>query len=191
MKRTSILLVLVVLSALPAFAQSNEFNVMVGGSRRFVDAGPREAGVEFDDSTFALTNNTFELSWATKLEPDTWFRIKGGRLEGPVAVAYQREGDDTVYRRDANGEVQHIEANVEYRFSESYGSTGLFGGIGYYRQTAPDSKDSSGHGFNAGVNADFPLSRRYGIVLEGTYHWVRTDFQPRYLTLAAGLRVAF
>ncbi len=38
---------------------------------------------------------------------------------------------------------------------------------------------------------DFPLSRRYGVVVEGTYHWVNYHYRPRYLTLTGGLRITF
>jgi len=96
-----------------------------------------------------------------------------------------------LFRRDVEGEVQHLEANVEYRFSEPYGTTGLFAGVGFYRQTAPDSDATVNYGVNGGVNADFPLNRRYGIVLEGTYHWTNSHFQSRFMTVGAGLRVSF
>jgi len=193
MKRTSILLALIVLSALPALAQTMEFGVMVGGSRRFVDGAPKEDGVEFDDSTFSLSNNTFDLYWATQLEPELYVKIKGGRIQGPVAIAYEVPGQDELFRKDVEGEVQHLEANVEYRFSEPFGTTGLFAGVGFYRQTADDedSDSSTNYGVNGGVNADFPLSRRYGIVLEGTYHWTNSHFQSRFMTVAAGVRVSF
>lgn len=191
MKRTSLLLALIVLSALPAIAQTSEFGVMVGGSRRFVDGAPKEDGVEFDDSTFSLSNNTFDLYWAMQLEPETYIKIKGGRIQGPVAVAYRIPGNDTLFRKDVEGEVQHLEANVEYRFSEPFGTTGLFAGVGFYRQSADDFDSTSNFGVNGGVNADFPLSRRYGIVLEGTYHWTSSNFQSRFMTVGAGLRVSF
>ncbi|MFP5247248.1 MAG: outer membrane beta-barrel protein [Thermoanaerobaculia bacterium] len=190
MKRTSFLLALLLVGALPSFAQSTEFGVLVGGSRRFVDAGPREQGVEFDDSTFSFSNNTFDLYWALQIEPDVWIKFKGGRMETPVAVAYEVDGNE--FRRDTTGEVQHIEMNVEYRFSEPFGSTGLFAGVGFYRQTADDDAETeNNYGLNAGVNADFPITRRYGFVLEGTYHWTRAPFQPRYMTVAGGLRLSF
>ncbi len=191
MKRTSLLLALIVLSALPAVAQSNELGIIVGGSRRFVDGAPKEAGVEFDDSTFSLSNNAFDLYWALQLEPDVYVKIKGGRIQGPIAVGYNIEGDDKLYRKDVEGEVQHLEANVEYRFSEPFGSTGLFAGVGFYRQSAPDTDSTANYGVNGGVNADFPLSRRYGIVLEGTYHWTNSHFQSRFMTVGGGLRVSF
>lgn len=192
MKRIPFVFALALFSALPALAQATtEFGVLVGGSRRFVDGAPKEANVEFADSTFSLSNNTFDLYWAIPIDPVTALKIKAGRIETQVPVAYQLTDDGPVFRRDEEGEVSHIEANVEYRFSEPFGSTGLFGGVGFYRQTPEESDASSAFGFNAGVSADFPLTRRYGVILEATYHWVRTEFQPRYLTVGAGMRIAF
>jgi hypothetical protein len=198
MKRTSLFAaLLLLLSALPVFAQSNEFGFIVGGSRLFVDGADKEDGVEFSDSDFSLSNNAFDLFWATQMEPATWIRFKVGRIQTPIPIAYigpdsNDEGTEpNLYRRDVNGEVQHAEVNVEYRFSEPYGSTGLFAGVGMYRQSAPDEESTSNFGFNAGLNADFPVTRRYGVVLEAAYHWNRTDFQPRYLTFGGGLRVSF
>jgi len=35
------------------------------------------------------------------------------------------------------------------------------------------------------------LSRRYGVILEATYHFIKADFNPRIFTLGAGLRIGF
>ena len=193
MKRTSLLLAaLMLFSALPVLAQSTEFGVLVGGSRRFVDGANKEDGVEFDDSTFSLSNNVFELFGGVQIEPDVWIKIKGGRIETPVAVAYTIPTSDKTFRRDVkDGEVQHLEMNVEYRFSETFGSTGLFAGLGYYRVSAPDTDTESNFGANAGVNALFPINRRYAVLVEGTYHWANAPFQQRFMTATAGLRMAF
>ncbi|HEX2062270.1 MAG TPA: hypothetical protein VHK90_16145, partial [Thermoanaerobaculia bacterium] len=94
MKRTLILLVLIAGTALPAFAQHMEIGVIAGGSRRFVEGAPREEDVVFDDSTFSLSNTAIDLYWGFQIEPDTWIKIKGGRIEGPVAVGYNIEGED-------------------------------------------------------------------------------------------------
>jgi hypothetical protein len=191
MKRTSLLLALIVLGALSASAQTTEFGVMAGGSMRFVDGAPQEDDVEFADSNFSLKNSVFEMYWAMQLEPEVYIKIKGGRIESQIAVPYEVEGEDELFRRDEDGEVQHAEVNVEYRFSEPYGRTGLFAGLGFYRQSTPDSDSSTAYGVNGGVNVDFPLSRRYGILVEGTYHWTNSRFQSRYMTATAGVRVSF
>ena len=72
-----------------------------------------------------------------------------------------------------------------------FGSSSIYAGGGLYRQTGPGFDTTTNFGANFGVAADFPMTARYGIVLDGSYHWIRTDFQPRYLTIGAGLRVSF
>jgi hypothetical protein len=191
MKRPALLLALMLVSALPAFSQSSDFGVIVGGSRRFVDNAPREDDSLLLDSNFAFSNSVVDLYWAMAMGEDTRFKIKAGRIESEIADAYTVEGDDTVFRRDVEGEVQHIDALIEYRFTEPYGATGLFAGVGLYRQSGEGIESKQNFGWSAGLNADFPLSRRYGVVLEGTYHWTRGDFRPRYVTLGGGLRISF
>ena len=198
MKRSSLFAaVLVLLCAFPAVAQSNEVGIIVGGSRMFVDGANREPGIEFSDATFSFSNNSFELFWAKQMDDATWIKFKLGRIQTPVPIAYtgpdgSDEGTDPdLFRRDEDGEVQHAEVNVEYRFSEPYGSTGIFAGVGMYNQGAEGFDSTTNVGFNVGLNADFPITRRYGFVLESAYHWNRTEFQPRYLTLGAGFRVSF
>jgi hypothetical protein len=190
MKRTLFLTALVVLSALPALAQSNEAGVIVGGSRLFVDNGQAAPGGELGDATFSFSNNSVELFWARQLEPDTWLRLKLGRVETPIPMGYDIPTAGR-FRRDVRGEVQHAELNVEYRFSEPYGQTGIFAGAGLYQLAADGFDTESTYGFNAGITADFPITRRYGFVLETAYHWTRAEFRPRYLTLGGGLRVSF
>ena len=191
MKRALFLLALMALSAVPAMAQSTEFGAIVGGSRRFVHAGKDNPGdPTYIESNFSFDNTAIDLFWGMKMEDDLWLKFKVGKIDSAIAFPHP---DNENLRIDAPGEVQHAEVVAEYRFDEPYGSTGIFGGLGLYRQTAdhPDAEDSNNWGFNIGANADFPLSRRYGIMVESTYHWTRAPFRPRYLTLGAGLRISF
>jgi hypothetical protein len=190
MTRLSLALLLVIAAATPALAQSTEFGLLLGGSRRFVDDALAETPDSFMDSSFSFSNGTVDLYWAMQIEPELYLKLRGGRIETQVPLVVG-EFDGELIRRDEEGEVQHAEALIEYRFSEPFGSSGLFAGPGLYRHTAPGGDARTSWGFAAGVNADFPISRRYGVVVEGTYHWVRTDFSPRYLTVGAGLRIAF
>lgn len=191
MNRLSLVLLLSLLTALPAAAQSTEFGILAGASRRFVEDAPRDADDAFLDSDFSLENGTVDLYWALQLEPDTFFKLKAGRIETQVPYVTGEDAEGRDIRRDAEGEVQHVEALVEYRFPEAFGSSGLFGGVGMYRHSSDASDATTSWGLTGGVNADFPLSRRYGILVEAAYHWTQADFGPRYLTLGAGLRIAF
>lgn len=194
MKRASMLLALMLFGALPLFAQSTEFGVIVGGGRRFVGTGDeakREPGVEWLDSSYSFSNSSVELYWAMRMDEEVYLKLKAGRLETQVAEAYSVAGQDGIFRRDAEGEVQHADAVIEYRFREPYGTTGIFGGLGLYRQSGDGIESTNNFGWSAGVNSDFPISRRYGIVLEASYHWSQAEFHPRYLTLGGGVRISF
>ncbi|HET7437765.1 MAG TPA: outer membrane beta-barrel protein [Thermoanaerobaculia bacterium] len=196
MKKSAILFALLFCSAFPLFAQSTQFGVIVGGSRRFVDTAHAAPGTTLSDDSFDLSNSTFDIFYSTEIEPGTAFKLKAGRIQTQVGFADGTEdvnGNERDLRHDVEGEVQHVEGIIEYRFSEPFGSTSLFGGVGLYRH----SSDTAGFdtmtdlGFSGGVNADFPITRRYGLVVEGTYHWTQAEFHPRYMTLGAGLRIAF
>ena len=203
MKRTLFLVALILVSAAPSFAQStNEFGVIFGGSRRFIDdavsvANPPES--DFIESNFSFSNNSLELYWAMPIEEGLFLKFKGGRVESEVGIpgrtpnpeAPNDRNRDLTTRRDVRGDMAHVETLVEYRFDEPFGSTGLFGGLGYYRLSADDEDTQDSWGVTAGVTADFPITRRYGVVLEGSYHWIRSELQPRYMTVGGGLRVSF
>ena len=193
MKRAIFLAALTLAAAIPAFAQSTEFGILVGGSRRFINDADAEPGRALLDDDFSFSNSAVDLYWSIPLEEATNLKFKIGRIEGPVGFEIEDENEpDNPFRRDVEGEVQHASALIEYRFDEPYGSTGLFGGLGLYRHSGEGDVDSqSDFGLQVGVNADFPITRRYGAIVEATYHWSRGAFSPRYLTLTGGLRIAF
>ena len=194
MKRALFLAALTLAAAVPAFAQSTEFGILVGGSRRFVNDADAEPNRTLLDDDFSFSNSAVDLYWSIPLEEDTSLKLKVGRIEGPVAFAIDDPNEpDNPFRRDVEGEVQHASLVIQYRFDEPYGSTGLFGGLGLYRHSGDDADVDSqtDFGLQVGVNADFPITRRYGAIVEATYHWSRGAFSPRYMTLTGGLRIAF
>lgn len=210
MKRVLFLTLLTVMVAVPTFAQHSEFGVLLGGARRFVESGQGEPIPDSNppatrpllDNEFSLSNSAVDLYWAMELEESTRLKFKVGRMETPVAFeipnpAFNESNPQPnvpkFFRRDLEGEVQHASAVIEYRFDEPYGSTSIFGGLGLYRQSADDEgvDSESDYGFQFGINADFPISRKYGVITEATYHMSRGPFSPRYLTLTGGLRIAF
>lgn len=196
MKRTLFLIALVVISALPALAQSNEFGVIVGGSRRFIDADDIPADDDFEKSTFTLGNNSVDLFWSMPIEKELNLRFKAGRIKTQIGIPTElpdpaNAGKTLLNRTDVEGEVTHLETDVEYTFHEPFGTSGLFAGLGFYRLSAPSEESRSTWGVHAGVNADFPINRRYGVIVEAAYHWTHAEFQPRYATIGGGLRVSF
>src|SRR5437879_5908531 len=194
------LLLLILFAATPALAQTSEFGILVGGSKRLISHSDQAAGIGVSDK-FKFGNSVREIYYAVQLDPGTNFKIKAGQIEGPVAFQYLN--GNTKARTDiAKGKVEHVDGIVDYRFSEAFGSTGLFGGVGLYRQRGSitdqavplvqrGTQTETNYGFQGGVNGDFPLTRRVGFIAEVAYHWINYHYKPRYVTLTGGLRLSF
>lgn len=177
MKKTPLWLAFFVLAALPAAAQHNEFGIVVGSTK------PMKSGAGKGDFDSGLR----KFYYALQMEPGTMFRIEVARMNTKTALPLGGGGFDI----DQNGSLEHASGVVEYRFSEPYGYTGLFAGAGLYRQKT-NGRSESDYGFQAGLDAIFPITRSTGIVVEGAYHWINIYTpRPRYVTLGAGLRFAF
>jgi hypothetical protein len=186
MKKSALFLGLMLLAAVPSFAQYQQFGVMVGGSERTYNNSDTSAQPGLK-SSFKLTSSVKEIWYGVDLEPGTMFKIKVGQIDGPVGAVSPKGQPLT---SPVNGKYQHADGIIDYRFSEPFGSTGLFLGIGLYRGTAPGLSDTN-FGVSGGVNGDFPISRRFGIVVEGTYHWIYLPYRPHIITATGGLRVRF
>ncbi|MEA2339150.1 MAG: hypothetical protein QOE82_3157, partial [Thermoanaerobaculia bacterium] len=126
------------------------------------------------------------------LDQGTVFKLKLGRMNAKtVFVTKDADGNQVVDLIDDKGQVEYADAVIEYRFSEPFGSTGLFAGTGIYRQDAGSHQDTD-YGFVGGVNGLFPITRSMGITAEAAYHWAHFySPKPRYATIGVGLRFAF
>ena len=184
MMRTAVFLSLTLLVSATALADQNQFGILLGGSKRISDTAGTQERQFADDFTF--NNSVKEVYVGIELDPSTMFRIKAGQITAPAIFV---NGTNRVDIEQAD--VSHVDALVDYRFSEIFGSTGLFAGVGMYRQSASGQQSETNVGLQGGLNADFPLSRRYGILVEAAYHWVNFDARPRYITLSGGLRISF
>jgi hypothetical protein len=191
MKKTLILLGFSLVAALPVFAQHNEIGLLIGGAK----AMKTLAGGKSD-----FQHGFEEISYGVSMEQDTIFKIKLGRMNATTAFASSKDihGEDVVAPGDVDpkGQVEYADAVIEYRFSEPFGSTGLFAGTGLYRQSGKSTTGAnlseSDYGFVGGVNGLFPVTRNIGISAEAAYHWVHFyNPKPRYATIAVGLRFAF
>ncbi len=183
MKKTLILLSFLLLAALPALAQNNEVGLLFGGAKAMKTA----AGGKSD-----FQHGFEEISYGIEMDQGTWFKIKLGRMDAKTAfVSKDADGKQVVDAVDSNGQVEYADVAVEYRFSEPFGSTGLFAGTGLYRQSGVNRQETD-YGFVGGVNGNFPITRNIGITAEAAYHW--THFyspKPRYASIGVGLRFGF
>ena len=193
MKKFVIVLAISFAATASAFAQATEFGVLFGGSKRITGDDEIASGSRNINETFSLSNSTIDVYYMVNVDPGTYFKLNVGRINTPVGFREResRAGQIIDVRRDVDGEVQHADGVIEYRFSEPFGSAGLFVGVGVYRHQASGESSATDYGFSGGVTGDFPLSRRYGVTLAATYHQTYHEFRPRYLTIAGGLRIAF
>ena len=183
MKKTLILVSFLLVAALPALAQNNEVGLLVGGAKAMKTA----AGGKSD-----FQHGLEEISYGVELDQGTWFKIRLGRMDAKTAfVSKDAAGNQVVDVVDDKGQVEYADATVEYRFSESFGSTGLFAGTGLYRQSGANRQESD-YGFVGGVTGQFPLTRSLAVTAEAAYHWVHFySPKPRYASVGVGLRFAF
>jgi hypothetical protein len=192
MKTTLILLGFSLVAAVPVFAQHNEIDVLVGGAK----AMKTPAGGKSD-----FKSGFEEISYGVSMEEDTVFKIKLGRMNATTAfasAAKDKKGNNIVDpgNVDPKGQIEYADAVIEYRFSEPFGSTGLFAGGGLYRQSGRNSigtpLQENDYGFVGGVNGLFPITRNVGISAEAAYHWVHFyNPKPRYASIGVGLRFKF
>jgi hypothetical protein len=200
MRKIALPLAFLLLSAMPAMAQTSEFGLLIGGSKRLISHSDQAKGIGISDN-FRFSNSDREVYYGVQLDPGTFFKIKAAQIEAPVAFQYIAANGKA--RTDVpKGKVEHINAVVDYRFSEAFGSTGIFAGVGLYRQRAsitdaavpPEQRGNqteTNYGFLGGVNGDFPITRRTGFIVEATYHWINYNYKVRYVTLGGGLRFTF
>jgi len=188
MKKPAFFLAILVIASLPATAQmsqnTSEFGILFGGTKLVNDI-PGSQG-QRNVNEFKFSNSAKSVYWGVQLEPGTWLRIKAEQMDVPI-VGLDANNNKTSLGK---GKLDHIDALIDYKFSEPFGSTGIFAGLGMYRQNLSGTEDTNA-GFSAGINADFPFSRRYGLIVESAYHWVRLPARPRYITASGGLRISF
>jgi len=201
MRNRAFLLVCLLASAAPAVAQTSEFGITVGGSKRLISRRDEAQGIGISDN-FKFSNSDREIYYGVQIEPATFFKIRAGQIEAPLAFQYTNSANQKARTDIRKGKVEHADAVVDYRFSEPFGTTGLFAGVGLYRQrgTLTDTaipveqrgnQTETNYGFLGGVNGDFPITRRTGFIVEMTYHWIAYNYKVRYVTLGGGLRFSF
>jgi hypothetical protein len=174
MKKLLITTVLATLIATPIFAQTSTVGVMIGASES------AEHGLKI-----GLDHSAREIFFSTELEPETIFKLKAGTVN--TTNEFDLASNDQV---TSKGNIDYVEALVEYRFSEVYGSTSLFAGPGYFRQHFGGYEESN-YGFAGGVNGIFPMTRRSAFLAEIAYHAARFDRRRAFLTVTGGVQFGF
>jgi hypothetical protein len=199
MKKTACFLLFLLLAA-PAFAQSGqEFGILLGGAKRLYSGRDTDKFPDLPVDRFRLTHGAREAFYAVQIEPSTLFKIQGGQWNTDVGVVQKGDPANNIpEKKPRSGTLQHVDGIIDYRFSEPFGTTGLFAGLGLYRWSAPapsatetDIPTETNYGYTVGVNGEFPMTKRYAFMVEGAYHWINMSSPVRYVTLTGGLRIGF
>jgi hypothetical protein len=194
MKKTAWMLGFLLVCATPLLAQSQQVGVAIGGTDRLYGGHDVPHGADLPSGGWS-PSHVKEFWYGISIEQDTVLKFKVGDLDVPVGpIVTTTSGDTTTVVSPVKGRIEHFDVLVDYRFHEPFGSTGLFLGAGYYREreVAAGTKAEQDWGWSAGVNGDFPLNRRFGVTLEGTYHSIAGfTYKPRIVTGTVGLRMSF
>jgi hypothetical protein len=195
MKKSACFLLFLLVAA-PAFAQTGQqFGILFGGVKRLYSGHDRDADASLPIDRFRLTHGAREVFYAVQIEPSTLFKIQAGQWNTDVGIVQKDP-----LKLPRSGHIEHVDGVIDYRFTEPYGTTGLFAGLGLYRWSAPsvDASDvvhtiptETNYGYTFGVNGEFPMTRRYAFMVEGAYHWVNMSSPVRYVTVMGGVRIAF
>lgn len=187
---------LFLLLAAPAFAQTGQqFGILFGGAKRLYSGADRDKFPDLPGDRFRFSHGVREVFYGVQVEPAMIFKVQAGQWDTDVGVV---QANPSLHPRA--GHVEHVDGIVDYRFSEPFGTTGLFAGLGLYRWNAPAANTAAGesdiptqsnYGYEFGVNGEFPLTRRYAVMVEGAYHWINMPSPVRYVTVTGGLRIGF
>lgn len=165
------LIVLAILVALPAVAQAQTSSLGMS----FGIAEPTADGLDFN-----LKDPTLEIFYRVPLDRGTNLTLKYGALESDLEIEGVKD----------EGDLQYLDLIVSYEFDETFGRSAMFAGIGMYRQEIADL-DESDYGFVAGVNATFPVSRRFSLLTELSYHYAHFEADTSFLILTGGFQFNF
>lgn len=164
---------LAMLAPAPAQAQSR-FDYTLGF---FAGVG----GATDDAPDAGYSNPAGEVYFSVQTERHTYVSIRVGRLE--------LQPDEGAGLLDST--LTYVAATGGYRFAESFYDSGVFLGLGGYRQEGDFLAEEDAFGFLAGVDGDFRLADRLSLVGQVTGHFVDLEGAQLYLTVEAGLAFHF
>ena len=176
-----------------------QFGIMIGGSERlyshsdkaavegFCKDNPTQPCPTLPGSNIRLGDRDIEMFYAVELEPSTQFKIRVGQINTDVGGNF----DSANLVMPSKGHMEHADGVVQYTVSEPFGRTGFFAGFGMFRASGKNIESETNYGYTFGISGDFPITRRYGFVAEGSYYWINMSNPVRFITVTGGLRVNF
>lgn len=133
-----------------------------------------------------ITLGSYQLGAALVTEPRTLVGVRYGR------IAFD---DDEPLESLFDADLTYLTLAGEYKFDQTFYEGGMYVGVGGYRLEGVDAagagQDDTSFGLAVGVTGEFPLTRRFGIVVEFAGHYTDLDEAQLFATGQAGLAVHF
>lgn len=166
-----------ILAGPAAVAQSYSYTAsLLGGVGGSFDADP--------DPGFG--NPGFQLGFSWLTERKTHVGVRLGRLDF---------GSDRLESL-VDSDLTYLSLAGEYRFTESYYESGVYLGLGLYSVdgtpvTVGASDGDSGLGLVLGVTGEFPINRRFAILVDVAGHFADIDGAQTFATGLVGVGYHF
>lgn len=133
-----------------------------------------------------ITLGSYQLGAAMVTEPRTLVGVRYGRIAFDADQPLEGLFD---------ADLTYLTLAGEYKFDHSFYEGGMYVGIGGYRLEGVDAfgagEDDTSFGLAVGVTGEFPITRRFGVLVEFAGHYTDLDRAQLFATGQAGLAVHF
>ena len=171
---------LIALAAVPGDASAQQlYSFTVSASAGFggsLDANPGDE----------ITLGSYQFAASIVTEPRTLVGVRVGRIGFD---------DDEPLQSLFDADLTYLTLAGEYKFDQTFYEGGMYVGIGGYRLEGTDaagsSQDDTSFGLAVGVTGEFPITRRFGVVVELAAHATDLDQAQLFATGQAGLAFRF
>lgn len=116
-----------------------------------------------------VDQSTFQLGLSMLTEPQTFVGLRYGEIgfdDGPLGDLF-------------DADLTYLTLSGEYKFDENFYDAGIYIGLGGYRlegRRAGAGRDGeTALGMSLGATGDFPITRRFGVLVELSGHYTDLD----------------
>lgn len=179
--RNSVLSVLVLgLFALAPGASAQDYHIFT------VHGGVGFGGSLDADPGDGIDHGSWQLGASMITEPRTLFGVRLGQIGFDAA-----EPLETLFDAD----LTYLTLAGEYKFDQGYYESGIYLGLGGYQLEGVDAggadRDETSFGLVIGVNGEFSITRRFGVLVEFSGHYVDFDAAQFFAMGHAGVAFHF
>jgi len=133
-----------------------------------------------------ITLGSYQFGASIVTEPRTFVGVRIGRIGFD---------DDEPLEGLFDADLTYLTLAGEYKFDQTFYEGGMYVGFGGYRLEGIDgagsSQDDTSFGLAVGVTGEFPITRRFGVVVEFAGHYTDLEQTQVFATGLAGLAFRF